>query len=457
MANDTNWTLERSYYMRLQIQEEQKQIQRQQINIFMKILELSASELECFLSEAAQENPLLEANMPERECEFAWTGRIASEPKGGVKRADNVEAESSADNGESLEEYLSEQIAALHLEAEIEQALRFLAGNLDERGYLIVSEEKLHVAWGSERFNYLLSLLQGLEPAGVGARNLAECLTLQLQRQGERDPLMYQLVENYMEQLGRGQIKYVAQELRVRATQVEQAKKKLVGLTPKPGNGFGKTGMGMGCILPDVEVVYEGKNEELRLIAAEQYLPNYTVSSYYASLLQNECLNTEEREYFQGKLRAARWIIECVDRRRTMLLRCARIIMQAQSPFFKNGKQPLHPLSVQELSEQLSVHPSTVYRVMKGKYIACRYGTYPFSDFLVHFTVRETAEGRMVGKEQIVYRMRMLIHEEKKSNPLSDQAIADQLCREGITISRRTVSKYREEALLPAATARRER
>lgn len=159
----------------------------------------------------------------------------------------------------------------------------------------------------------------------------------------------------------------------------------------------------------DAEVVYEGKNGELRLFAAEQYLPNYTVSSYYASLLQNECLSAEEREYFQGKLRAARWIIECVDRRRTMLLRCARIIMQVQSPFLKNGKQPLHLLAVQELS----VYPSTVYRVMKGKYIARR-SVYPLSDFLAHCTVCETAEGRMMGKEQIVYRMRMLIHEEKR-------------------------------------------
>lgn len=133
---------------------------------------------------------------------------------------------------------------------------------------------------------------------------------------------------------------------------------------------YAKTGMGIGCILLDAEVVYEGKNGELRLIAAEQYLPNYTVSSYYASLLQNECLSAEEREYFQGKLRAARWIIECVDRRRTMLLRCARIIMQVQSPFLKNGKQPLHLLAVQELS----VYPPTVYRVMKGRYIARRYG-----------------------------------------------------------------------------------
>lgn len=113
-------------------------------------------------------------------------------------------------------------------------------GNLNENGYLDVSQEALRAAWGEALYDRSLSLLQGLEPAGIGARNLAECLTLQLRRQGERDPLLYELAQNYLELLGKGQMKRIAQELRTSIARVERAKRKLVQLTPKPGNGFGK-------------------------------------------------------------------------------------------------------------------------------------------------------------------------------------------------------------------------
>lgn len=442
--------------MHLEIQEQQRQVQRGHVYLSMQILELNAMELERFLNAAAQENPLLEASVPEQRLELEWIGTMPQKYGCRTQRDEQTDTDLPAENGESLEEYLSEQIAALHLDAKTEQALRFLVGNLNENGYLDVSQEALRAAWGEELYDRSLSLLQGLEPAGIGARNLAECLTLQLRRQGEQDPLLYELAQNYLEFLGKGQMKRIAQELRTSIARVERAKRKLVQLTPKPGNGFGKNEMGIQYILPDIEVVNEEKSEELRLLLADQYLPNYSISSYYASLLQNENLNAEEREYFQGKLRAARWIIECIDRRRTMLLNCAQIITQAHKPFFRSGKLPLHPLAVQEISEQLSVHPSTVYRTIKGKYIACRYGTFLLPDFLIRCPLRNTADRRKVGKDEVVQCMRRLIDAEEKRNPLSDQAIADRLRREGIEISRRTVSKYREEALLPAAGARRQ-
>lgn len=442
--------------MYLQMQREQRQIQRRHIYYYMQILELNAIELERFLNAAAQENPLLEASIPEREFQFERIGRITPEFGRRLQRDEQTDLDIAAEKGESLEEYLSEQIAALHLDAKTEQALRFLVGNLDENGYLDVSQEALCAAWGNGLFDRSLSLLQGLEPAGIGARNLAECLTLQLHRQEEQDPLLYELALNYLELLGKGQIKRIAQELQTSVARVERAKKKLAQLTPKPGNGFGKNEIGIQYVLPDIEVICDEKDEELRLIVAEQYLPNYTISGYYASLLQNEDLSAEEREYFQAKLRAARWIIECIDRRRTMLQNCAQIIIQTQELFFRSGKLPLHSLSAQEVSERLSVHPSTVYRTIKGKYIACRYGTYPLSDFLIRCSSRETADRRKVGKDEIVQRMRMLIEAEEKRSPLSDQMIANQLRRENIEISRRTVAKYREEALLPTAAARRQ-
>ncbi len=442
--------------MYLQMQREQRQIQKRHIYYYMQILELNAIELERFLNSAAQENPLLEASIPEREFQFERISRIAPEFGRRLQRDEQTDLDIAAEKGESLEEYLSEQIAALHLDAKTEQALRFLVGNLDENGYLDVSQEAFGAAWGNGLFDRSLSLLQGLEPAGIGARNLAECLTLQLHRQEERDPLLYELALNYLELLGKGQIKRVAQELQTSVARVERAKKKLAQLTPKPGNGFGKNEIGIQYVLPDVEVICDEKDEELQLIVAEQYLPNYAISGYYASLLQNGDLSAEEREYFQGKLRAARWIIECIERRRTMLQNCAQIIIQTQELFFRSGKLPLHSLSAQEVSERLSVHPSTVYRTIKGKYIACRYGTYPLSDFLIRCSSREAADWRKVGKDEIVQRIRTLIEAEEKRSPLSDQMIANQLRLENIEISRRTVAKYREEALLPTAAARRQ-
>lgn len=442
--------------MELQLREEQKQVLGQYAYQSMQILALNTLELESLLNDMAKENPLLEVEPP-REV---YSVRAAARSTGGIRPFIQYhERDASREDGESLAEYLLEQVAMMKIDAEAKKAVRFLAGNLDERGYLMLCEEDIHGMWPAQLFERALSLLQTLEPAGVGARNLGECLTIQLRRQGEKDFLPYVLAENFMERLGRGQIHHIARELNVSAAQVTKARDRLVRLTPKPGNGFGRKA-GAEYIIPDIEFIREEGPDAIQAVVAEKYLPRYSVSGYYAAMLERESLTTEERQYFHEKLRKARWILECIERRKNMLLACARIIAQSQCDFIRDGKSALRPLSMKQIADELNVHPSTVYRTVQDKYVACGHGIYPMANFFMRGAaggLSVCVEESFAGKAQIAERIRALVGAERKDHPLSDRSIAEILQKEGLNISRRTVAKYREEALIPASSIRRRR
>lgn len=436
--------------MELQLQTKQKQILSPQLYQAMQVLTLNAAELHSYLMNAATENPLLEVTEPVLTGSLPEFSVHTDTPSG-----DSAPEADIPDDDASLGRYLSDQIAMLRQDPRTERDVRFLADNLDANGYLALRPEDC-TQWAEARFARALSLLQSLEPAGVGARDVGECLTLQLQRSGETDPLLYTLAQQYLKRLAEGQLRHVAAELGVSVARVTEARDRIARLTPKPGNGFGQRG-DTPYIVPDIEIERDPRTCSLQAAIAETYLPHARVSKPYAELLRSPELTQEERSYILDRLAAARQTLLCVEQRKHTLLACAQSAVRAQSAFLLGGGA-MEPLAAADVAAELGVHCSTVYRTIRNKYVLFSGRVYPLSAFFARSAALPSAFAAVsVSKAQVVSRLNALIAAEDKQRPLSDQALAELLQREGFALSRRTVAKYRSEAMLPPASARKTR
>lgn len=418
----------------------------------MQLLSMSAQELDKYLSELAEENPLLEVTPPKESRER----RLPAASSGYTRRSSAMSLEDgeSLRPGfiyESLADDLREQIAGLRVPEVIRRQLRYLCAELDARGYLPEDAGDLAVFGNSpEMYENAVKVLQSLEPAGVGARSLQECLCIQLRRKGIKEELPYAVCREHLEKLARGQLNAIAKELRVSIGEVAEARSVIAALEPRPSNGY-TDGKAVPYAVPDVEV--SGEDGKLRALSADRYIPSCGVCDFYARMAESEGLTDEEREYFRAKLAQAKWAVSCVDRRRDTLVACAEAILERQRGFFEDGVSALSPMTMTELADTLGVHPSTVSRAVKGKYLSCKWGVYPMS----HFFVRELNGPDSGTGRDVLAGIKELIAGEDAAKPLSDRELAERLTQRGLDVSRRTVAKYRDEAMIPSAPGRRER
>lgn len=439
--------------MNQSIRDEQKQTLSEQMQQAMQLLQMNAQELEAYMRELALENPMLEISppkeRPERPLDFADAGFFGRKFK--TFASEELDGMRHMRKAETLLDSLLEQIAAAHIPELMRRELKWLAGELDERGYLPEEPQDFIPFSGSRlRYNNALRVFQSFEPAGVGARNLSECLCIQLRRQGIQDEIPYIICKNYLERLARGQLNYIAAQTGASMRQVSNARRLIASLEPKPSNGFAGEDI-VPYIQPDIEVVLDG--EKLIAVPADRYAPCYAIDPHYFDMSQKEDLTAEEREYFRAKISQAKWAVSCVERRRDMLLSCTKIIIDVQNAFLKDGKSRLLPLTMTEMAERLEVYPSTVSRAVRGKYLSCHWGVFPLS----HFFAQAVSGGEDITAGAVTSTIKELIAAEDSAHPLSDRGIAEKLAFCGMNVSRRTVAKYRDAANIPPASARRAR
>ena len=417
----------------------------QQMFQSLSFLQMSTEEMAEYLQELSMENPLLEPLPPKRPIE----SRLISMRGGRARRRESEDLDLPLPDrcGMSLPESLTEQVLTMKLPARLEKALRHLIINLDERGYLLPGLRE-SAAWQSEPelFDAALPLLRSLDPPGVGADDLADCLCLQLERRGLRDSTAYRICESQLEHLAKNHIHHIARALGVSESEVAEAKELIAALNPLPSNGF-DDGCRNAVIIPDI--ILEFEEGEPVIYTGDDGLTGYGLSPYYLQMAERADLSEEERLYFREKIEQAKWAVNCVRRRRETLLRCAEEIVNEQWDFFARGGA-LRPLSMGELASQLGVHLSTVSRTVRNKYLSCRRGTFPLSYFFAAEVSGDTTE-------EIVRTMRRIVSREDPRRPLSDSRICEELRRCGFDIARRTVAKYREKENIPPATGRKER
>ena len=414
----------------------------------LEILKYSLEELEQYLREEAEANPLIE--LKERDTDHLLEMARINEPSNSVK-AESVEPLLHMSfEGESIEVYFIEQLAGLkHLTKNDREIMLYLIRNLNEFGYLDCDIEDT-----AERFRIsvvkceeLVSVLQSLEPAGIGARNLAECLYLQVVRKENVPKYTEEIIQSHLEELAEGNLHKIAELYGVTKEEIENIFSYIKKLNPSPLMEIQPAKQEF--IIPDI--IVEELNGEFVIHLNDRYLPEISINTYYEELLRTEGIG-ETKEYLQTKLSDAFLLMRGIEQRHETLYKVTESIVEKQSAFLQKGKNALVPLGLKDIANSVGLHDSTISRTISHKYIQTPQGIFPFKAFLVRGVKMQSGEveSPLVIKEKI----KAIIEKEDYRKPLSDQRIANNLLAEGIPIARRTVAKYREELGILQSTKR---
>ncbi len=379
----------------------------------------------------------------------SWTGSTGTSADYDDERRPSLEA--TLTRSDSLTEHLLWQLRMKDLDPEERTVASRLLGNMDEDGYLKVDVEDVAFRSGMdfEVVDRALRSIQELDPPGVGARDLRECLMLQLQVLGEETSLVGNIVRDHLSLLETRRFDKLAKELAVPVEAVIEAAQDIARLEPKPGRNYGEGNT--RYITPDAYVAKDGG--EYAVTLNDEGLPRLRVSSYYRRLLGADG-GTDAKRFINKKMRSAQWLISCIQRRQQTLLLVATSIVRFQRDFLDKGVAHLRPLVLKQVADEIKMHESTVSRATANKYIHTPQGIFELKYFFTSSV--KGADDTDVSAESVKNRIRIIIGDEDARRPLSDQKIAKMLKEEGIDIARRTVAKYREMLQILPSPKRRQ-
>lgn len=352
---------------------------------------------------------------------------------------------------QSLQEMLLEQVRDANLSAELMPVAEMIVGNIDERGWLASSIEELAAATGEqvEKFAAALKVVQSFQPPGVGARDLGDCLRLQLERVGREGTLEYKIVTGHMEALGRRRFPEIARALGQDVVDVQEAADRIGHLEPHPGRAFLPDND--QYIVPEVHVQKTGEDWVVSL--NNEQVPHLRISNHYKDLMARAETTPDVREYIREKIRAGKFLIKSLNQRQQTIFNIATEIVKRQHEFMEQGRSHLKPLTMNQVAEVVGVHETTVSRAVSGKYMETPHGVFEMKHFFTSgFTA---ADGQAVANTSIKDMVAEIIKGEDQFAPLSDDAIVKLLGSKGITIARRTVAKYRGELNILPSNLRR--
>ncbi len=484
---------------RLDLRQTQSLVMTPQLQQAIKLLAASNLEIESFIAEALEANPLLDTGGP---ADTGEPERIElAPPPGEDAPADQLmlagggegdapldlasvdrdfdtgdgagpslrDAEWGAASGSggdfddapdweqlraaeiTLAEHLEGQIGALTSDPRIGFIARHIIGLLDDAGYLASSLDEVADDLRVELFQAeaALTLVQSLEPSGVGARNLAECIAIQAREADRYDPCMAALIAN-LDLVARGEVERLKRLCRVDDEDFADMLRELRSYNPRPGLAFAASAT--STVVPDILLSDNGKGG-WDIALNEDTLPKLIVNRGYFVELNAGATSRESQGWLKEKLADAHWLIRALDQRQKTILKTAAEIVRQQDGFFRRGVAELRPLTLREVAEKIEMHESTVSRVTSNKYLACARGTFELKYFFNSGVA--SADGEGASSAAIKARIKALIDAETAKNILSDQQLAEMLQKEGFDLARRTVAKYREAIGLGSSAERR--
>lgn len=357
---------------------------------------------------------------------------------------------------QSLHDYLTEQWRLVDADEPVKKAGNVIIDYLDERGYLSVPLEQLHnkdqTAFTPDHLRQALSLVQELDPPGVGARNLRECLLIQLAQSNDDLGFEYRLVHDHMDALLENRLPEIAKKMDCTLDRLNLAIGRLSKLDISPGLQIGRNDS--IPITPDVIVESTNGSEDFSVRLADESLPSLRLNPYYTRMAEDNHIGETTRKFLVNNIRSAHWIIEAIEQRKNTLLKVAKAIVRYQRDFFEHGPLYLRPLPMSRVADDVGVHLATVSRAVSGKYLQCAWGILPLRKFFSGGT--EDVTGQAHSWEAIRIILQKIIDEEDKSRPLSDDQIKEKLAEAGIpNLARRTVAKYRKLMNIPTAKFRK--
>ncbi len=453
----------------------------------MDLLYMPLLDLQQHLKQELVANPFLEliepaedgiedseaAEKTEDENEVDWEDILLDGFESGGRREEYEEREyyePTAVATRDLYDHLRDQISLLRLEPRQIVISEEIIGNIDEDGFLTCSLEDIQASLNAylaseearvagfdgeapftpEEAEDGLRIVQGLDPAGIGARDLRECLILQLRDKDETDSLVYEIVDKHFEQLVNHRWAEISKELGVSPQQVQAAADEIAKLDPKPGLQYA---LGEGNYII-ADLVVEKVDGDYVVFHNDTALPRLRLSRSYREVARDKAkFKGENKEFISNKLNNANWMLQAIEQRRQTMLKVMNFIVDRQRDFFEEGIEHLKPLTLREVAEVISMHESTVSRVTNQKYVQTPRGVFPLKFFFS--SGLSTDSGEDVSARGIKARIKKLVAEEDTRKPLTDQAIVDILKREGINIARRTVAKYRDQLGILSARMRK--
>ncbi len=461
----------------LQLRQSQQLIMTPRLQQALKILQMPALELEQMLKEEILTNPILEEvdlNLENEETEKVQEEQLTPDDK--ERPEDRTEpdwAEFYQDDRDmaavrresedteffekvrvtevSLHEHLLGQLRLGVGDAEALEIGEYLIGSLDERGFLVEPLETIAETsgWTVEQLENVLAVIQTFEPAGVGARDHREGLLIQLRVRGEDDTLAYQIIHDHYDDMLKNRHHEIARALSVSDEDVQLAKDHLAMLSLNPGGEIESEDP--RYVIPDL--VVERVSGKYEVYLNDRNVPRIRISSAYESVLRGGKDADGAREYIEGKLNSARWLIQTIEQRRKTMIKVMTCIVDVQSEFFEKGVSHLKPLTLSQIADRIGMHESTVSRVTRGKYVQTPRGVFELKYFFSAAIARHDGGDMSARSARDI--ISQLIDEEDKQRPLSDQKIADILGDRGVRIARRTVAKYREQLGIPTARYRK--
>jgi RNA polymerase sigma-54 factor len=357
---------------------------------------------------------------------------------------------------QSLHEYLAEQWGLVEADEPVKKAGEMIIDYLDDRGYLTVRLEQLHNKdrgdFTVDDLKQALELVQKLEPAGVGARDLKECLLIQMAQIGEDMSFETRLIAEHMHELLENHLPEIARKMNCSIETINHAIERLSKLDTSPGLQIGRERN--HPITPDVIVESSEDEGRYSVRLADSGLPYLRINDDYAKMAKDEQVGEKTRKFLQNNLRSAQWIIDAIEQRKNTLLKVTQAIVKYQTDFFEKGQLHLRPLPMSKVANDVGVHLATVSRAVSGKYVQCPWGVLPLRKFFSGGI--EDVNGHAHSWEAIRAKLQQIIDEEDKTKPLSDDQIRKELSKAGIeNLARRTVAKYRKLLNIPAARFRK--
>lgn len=449
------------------LQQTQKLVMTPELIQSIQILQYTSQELREYVEQELLENPMIE---PSSEFEFAnekampmyeeVANRMMKDSyyEKSFKVWENAPDDDSDFSFEkyvskeiTLYDFLSEQLTFADISIDENHIGEYIINDIDDNGYLRSSTDEISqvLSVPVDRVERVIKVIQGFEPFGVGARNLKECLMIQLEHNNLLTDDIEYLVNNYLDDLGSNRIAYISKEMKKTPEEIQEMLDIIKTLEPKPGCRF-SSGKSVKYVIPDLTLEIIG--DSFKLILNNNSTPKLMISSYYKALAKDVIDDEKVSEYFSDRLNSAINLIKNIEQRKSTIYNVAKTIVEKQKDFFIYGDKYMKPLTLSDIADMLQIHESTVSRAVNGKYILSPKGLFELKYF---FCSGVGCGDEGVSSNSIKSFISEFINKEDPKKPLSDQKISEMLLDRGIDVKRRTIAKYRESLEIPASSKRR--
>lgn len=462
------------------VHQEQKMILTADMQLSLKLLQMPINDLESYIDKELQENPVLEADYttelsgeeivsidngislePEYKDELKYKELLRqSAYENSYYEAKSVDYEKDDSTNPlnyvsekmSLREYLKQQLIGIDESSQVVHVCEYIIENINDKGFILESTDDLAIGLGVSKdvTEYALSLIQDLEPWGIAARDLKECLKIQIRKMGIEEVKIYEIIDNYLELIGENKYKELAKILGINIEQVLKYTQTIISLEPIPSRGF-YTGEETKYVLPEAYIRKIG--DEYYILINDDLLPKLNINHLYRDVIKQET-NKETIDFIKNKINSAISLIKGIEQRKNTIFRILEKIVKIQKEYFDKGEMYLKPMILHDIAEDLKLHDSTISRAVKDKYICTPIGTLKIKDLFTTGMASENNDGE-ISTNTIKKQIKKLIDEEDKLNPLSDQLISETLEKKNMKVSRRTVAKYREELSIRSSSKRK--